>query len=624
MTPVASRRSILRHALLRLLALLAGLCASPAVAANCNLATSQGSTGPGDWQTYCWLDLSSYNDTTARGTSGQAFSYTLPDGTVMTFRLRVSGPALVAAASPSWTGAAVGNTAFLGISGRPIIYQSAGGTSTVTISNIVLTPPAGGTVTSYMFVAADAESTNNGESLQFQTNGGNWTILGQIGPTSGNTYPTISGAGTQTFTETGVAGTVGAYIVGSTSPTQVTTTMVGSGLQGAMFAVRFASITLNTVIQGTRIAAADQFTFSIAPTGGGAAYSSGTSSGTGLGPFTAAALPTSAALPLTLTQAMASGSVNSIGQYRSTLSCSNSASSSSTVMPTNVVTTSYNFGTLQFGDRVSCTFVETPFPHLTLSKAIATSGRRFNSDQFTMQIVEGATVVASTTTTGTGTTIGNGSTPQHQGAAGTTYSLGEVGAGSTALDQYTATMACTNQWAGSSTVLPGAPGATVTPQMGDVISCTITNTRRGNNATLTVTKTSWIVSDPYRSTASPLAIPGAVVRYSIQISNSGNQTVSSNSIFILDALPPQIAVGTSAAPIFTQGSPSSGLTFVQATDLRYSNAASPPASFAACTYTPVSAYDPAVRFLCLNPKGIMAASTGTPPSFTISFDAQVQ
>jgi uncharacterized repeat protein (TIGR01451 family) len=160
--------------------------------------------------------------------------------------------------------------------------------------------------------------------------------------------------------------------------------------------------------------------------------------------------------------------------------------------------------------------------------------------------------------------------------------------------------------------------------MGDVISCTITNTRRGNNATLSVTKTSWIVSDPHRNTTNPLAIPGAVVRYSIQISNSGNQTVSSNSIFILDALPNEIAVGSAANTVFAQGTPTSGLTFAASTDLRYSNAASPPASFAACTYTPVSAYDPAVNFICLNPKGTMAASTGTPPSFTVSFDAQVQ
>jgi hypothetical protein len=31
-----------------------------------------------------------------------------------------------------------------------------------------------------------------------------------------------------------------------------------------------------------------------------------------------------------------------------------------------------------------------------------------------------------------------------------------------------------------------------------------------------------------------------------------------------------------------------------------------------------------VTYVCLNPKGTMAASTGTAPSFTISFNAQVK
>ena len=68
----------------------------------------------------------------------------------------------------------------------------------------------------------------------------------------------------------------------------------------------------------------------------------------------------------------------------------------------------------------------------------------------------------------------------------------------------------------------------------------------------------------------------------------------------------------------------SGLTFTAGTDIKYSNSVTAPASFAACTYNPVSAYDPLVKFVCLNPKGIMAGSTGTPPSFTLSIQAQVQ
>jgi uncharacterized repeat protein (TIGR01451 family) len=606
-----------------LCALLAALCAAtPAMAAPCYYATSQGSTGPADWQTYCWLDLSSYNDTTARTASGQNFSFTLPDGTVMAFTMRVSGATATSAAAPSWSGAAVGNTAFLGIAGRPILYQTAAGTTTVQITGITLTPPSSGTVSAYMFVGADGESSNGGESLSFQTNGGNWQLLDTAGPISGSTYPTASGAGTNTFSVTGAGGNVGAYIVGSVSPTQVTTTLVGGGLQGTMFAVRFASIRLTTQISGARITAADQFTFSINATGGGGVLASGTSSGTSLGPFTAAALSSTAAIPITLNQSMAAGSSSALAKYRSSLTCTNSASGTGTLVPTNLVTTSYDFGSLRFGDAVQCTFTETPFPHLTLTKALGAGGRQFAGDQFAMNIAQGASIVASTTTTGSGSTVTNAATPQTQVAAGTAYTLGEAASGTTNLGQYSSAMVCTNA-ASSSTVLPSTPGGSVTPQMGDVISCVITNTRRASNATLDMTKTSALVSDPVNGTTNPKAIPGAIVRYSFQVQNSGPAAVDNNTLLIVDTLPLQITVGSAASPIFTQGSPSSGLTFSSATDIRYSNSATKPATFAACTYTPVAAYDPAVKFVCLRPQGAMAGSTGTPPSFTISLQAQM-
>ena len=293
-------------------------------------------------------------------------------------------------------------------------------------------------------------------------------------------------------------------------------------------------------------------------------------------------------------------------------------------MPSNVITTSYNFGSLQFGDKVSCTYTQTPFPHLTLTKALGAGGRQFAGDQFTMEVKQGVSVVATTTTTGATTTVTNGSTPQYQGAAGTAYTLGESASGTTVLTQYTAAMTCANAYTGSSTTLPAAAGGSVTPQLGDVIACTITNTKRGSNASLSVVKTSSTLSDPYRGTTNPLSIPGAIMRYTVQVANSGPAAVDVNSILMIDALPTEVAVGTAASAAFTDGSPTSALTFNAATDIRYSNAASTPASFAACTYTPVSTYDPLVRYICLNPKGTMAGSTGTPPSFSVTFNVQVR
>ena len=496
--------------------------ATPALAANCSIATSQGSTGPSDWQTYCWIDFSTYNDAAARSAGGQPFSLTLQDGSQLSFVLKVTTPnALTAIPAPSWTGAAIGNTAFLGISGSPVLYQSNAGTSVISFTNITVSPPAGVSgVTAYMFVGADGESTNTSETLKFQTNGGNWIILDQAGPIAGSAYPAITGAGTTTFTESGVDGNVGAYIVGTNAPTTMTTTLVGGGLQGAMFALRFASIRLSTVISGARAAPADQFTFNIAGTSNGAVLATNTSSGSSLGPFTAAALSATSSIPVTLTQSIAAGSTTTLTHYQSSLSCTNLTSGSITTVPTNVMTTAYSFGAMQYGDQISCVYAETPYPHLTLAKALGASGRQFVADQFVMNVMQGATNVATTTTTGSGATIATGTTPLYQATAGTAYSFNEAASGTTILSQYTAGMACTNA-ASSTTTLPTTLGGSITPKLGDVVACIITNTKVAANALLTVTKSSVPLSDPVRGSTNPLLIPGAIVRYTFSVANTG-------------------------------------------------------------------------------------------------------
>jgi uncharacterized repeat protein (TIGR01451 family) len=628
-------------ALLRLTALVLAFQSASAFAATCGQATSQGTSGPADWQTYCWIDMSSYNDTTARSASGQNFSIALSDGSTLTFNVKVTtsaaaaSPALSAVASPSWTGAAFGNSAFIGIPAKPILYTATGGTtSTITISTIQITPPAGvPPVTAYSFVVADGESTAAiigppllTESIKLTTDGVGWVQLDSVAATSGPNMPTQTGLGSSTLTWTGNSGDpVGSYVVSSNSPTKITTTLTPiGGLEGALFAVRFASLKLNKQIVGARANAADQFNFTIAATSNGAVLATGTTTGTGLGPFTAAAVSLASGIPLTISEVMATGSTNTLPHYSSVLTCTNGTSGSTTVLPSNLATTSYDFGALKFGDAVSCTFTNKPYPHLTLQKALAASGRQFATDQFVMNVSQGSTVVATATTTGTGSTVSTGVTPQYQGSAGIAYKFAEAGSGATSLAQYTATMACSNLWAGSTTSLATSPGGSITPQIGDVITCTITNTKLAANALLTISKTEKPFSDPVVGATNSKLIPGAIVSYTFTVSNTGSTAVDNNTVWLIDALPSQLRVGTAASPVFTQGSPTSGLTFTAATDIRYSNAGTMPTSFAQCTYTPTSAYDANVHYVCLNPKGTMSGSTGTPPSFQISIQAQVQ
>ncbi|HEV2333223.1 MAG TPA: CshA/CshB family fibrillar adhesin-related protein [Gammaproteobacteria bacterium] len=242
--PAMARRSLSRARLLGslLVMLAAGWFAPGAFAATgtCGAATGQGA-GPADYPTYCWIDFTNYSDTAAA--SGQPFTITLPGGSTLSFTITVSTGGvsgtggLFATTVPTWAGAAFGQTAFTGVPGNPALYQSNNGTTTtVTLSNIVLTVGSG--TVPYAIVAADAESTNNAESLSFTTNGNPWTLLASM--PQGGVYPTLSGVGTTTVTETGVAGTVGAYAFATQgSPTTISSTLVGGGLQGIAFAVKF-------------------------------------------------------------------------------------------------------------------------------------------------------------------------------------------------------------------------------------------------------------------------------------------------------------------------------------------------------------------------------------------------
>ncbi|WP_237567935.1 hypothetical protein [Microbulbifer hydrolyticus] len=72
-----------------------------------------------------------------------------------------------------------------------------------------------------------------------------------------------------------------------------------------------------------------------------------------------------------------------------------------------------------------------------------------------------------------------------------------------------------------------------------------------NSATLAVNKTSEVISDPINGTDSPFAIPGAVIEYCIDVSNSG--TAEAESVVLTDALPAEVTFATGADQVFETG-----------------------------------------------------------------------
>jgi hypothetical protein len=406
---VASRLNArLKCALFVLIALL--VSAVQAFAATCAPATSQGPDGPPSWQSYCWIDMSSYNATQVFG-GGQPFSITLSDGSTVTFTLSgttTNSGTLGAVASPSWgtpttsPGAAFGRNAFLGIPGLPVLYTTTSGSNvTLTFSNIQVTPPAGVVYSGqFKFVVADGESTNGTERLIYTTNGGGWTIEDTVANGTGTNYPGSTGAGTSTYTNTGVNSPAGAYIVGTQSPTTVTAQLISGGLQGIIFAIQFSTITVNKVISGTRANAADQFTYGVYATNTGATVLQGTSTGTGSGPFNPTVATLSSGVSVTLRETMAAGSVSNLNQYTTNLNCTNTNTGSPTVLPSNQAVTSFNVGSSSYGDAIACTFTNTAKPaRVAIQKQ--TSGAIGGA--FTFTATNLASVPASVTTTATNT-----------------------------------------------------------------------------------------------------------------------------------------------------------------------------------------------------------------------------
>ena len=163
------------------------------------------------------------------------------------------------------------------------------------------------------------------------------------------------------------------------------------------------------------------------------------------------------------------------------------------------------------------------------------------------------------------------------------------------------------------------------------------------NATLTVALPSFtfaksvlLVSDPVNGTTLPKAIPGAVVSYSIQVTNTGAGTADNNTTFIVDPIPANtrlfvgdLGVAGSGPIAFVNGTPTSSLTYTftslasGADDVSFSNTGCSPFT----NYTPVpdvNGFDAAVTCIQINPKGMFAAASGgNNPNFEARFRVQV-
>ncbi len=150
-------------------------------------------------------------------------------------------------------------------------------------------------------------------------------------------------------------------------------------------------------------------------------------------------------------------------------------------------------------------------------------------------------------------------------------------------------------------------------------------------ARLNVVKSSSVYTA--NGTSTGFSIPVEDMIYTIVVQNVGGGPAGEDSVFVIDQLPAQLTFfngdiddggpdnfpGSDPVAFIDNGS---GLSFDYARDVAFSNQPGMPISFASCTYEPATGYDPAVTYICINPKGIFATPAPT-SEFTVALRAKI-
>ena len=146
---------------------------------------------------------------------------------------------------------------------------------------------------------------------------------------------------------------------------------------------------------------------------------------------------------------------------------------------------------------------------------------------------------------------------------------------------------------------------------------------------LEISKTQSLLTDPVGGPSGPLAIPGAVVEYTVNVINRGIGSVDANTLDLSDVVPlgAELYVSTvSGDPVvFADGSPSSGLSYNYASDVTFTDN---PGGIGPYDYTAspdADGYDPLITGFQITPGGSMVGDSGSgPASFDIVFRVRIE
>ena len=150
-----------------------------------------------------------------------------------------------------------------------------------------------------------------------------------------------------------------------------------------------------------------------------------------------------------------------------------------------------------------------------------------------------------------------------------------------------------------------------------------------NNQTAEINVTKTVDISPVSSAS--FATPGSDMLYTLEVESVGTAPADEDSLFLVAAVPDEVTFYNGD---IDDGGPEtgtiqfvnafSGVTFNEATDLRFSNAIAKPNDISDCTYSPVAGYDPAVRHICFSPKGQLLGGAIQPNAeFSLTYRCRI-
>ena len=458
---------------------------------------------------------------------------------------------------PTWSGAFLGNSGFYtGVDGAPALYHAidaGGATTTVRLGDIAVTntstTPATRTA-GYSIVVADAESTDNNESITWSTSGSagfrwlpnNPTAWAAAGTNATRKTAAVgnacAGTATGNFTAANPATTPRSCTPGSSQPSpktgtamlqasptnattafSVTQAMLGGGKQAVAFGIVLGGARVNVQVADRVVGstgAATDANFSASFSGGGSTFSTSTGTPALTAPTDSQYLPLDVSSGTQLTFA-SSVSGTAASSYQQSWVCLRSTpdTTTQTRWPTTGSSASPPTSTnaqIKGGEFLDCTVTYSP-PYLSLVKTVVNTGTTATNTaaQFTLT----ATGQAAPTSTISGPGNAAAAVTKRAVAVGT-YALTETAPTGTGAWQFGYTwtnLTCT----GATPTVTRDPEsnavttATAPVALGGDVTCTYTNT--ANAPRLVVSKAA--------SPASGTTVPaGQVVTYTLTFDNT--------------------------------------------------------------------------------------------------------